>query len=314
VAADAYNIVEPLLIQRGLLDNLPPAVGLDGAEIEQRFFESASYLALEERCTEAIPRLSEYVRQYPGGTHMAEAQFYMANCLFDENLPDSAYLSYVAVLALPAGDFSEAAALGAATIAWNASKHREALGHYETLEELAALQTNRLEAAIGQMRCHYLLGQEDEAVHFATRVMFDPGTPGDIQRTAVLWNARIACNRGDHGSVLEDLSTLVSFGGSAGAEAQYLMAEHDFNAGAFDACEDKLFGLIEQFYNQDAWKNKGFLLLVQTYIGMNDLFQARATANSILANVQVSEVQEAVADLLLEIEVLEAATTEPNQE
>ena len=156
--------------------------------------------------------------------------------------------------------------------------------------------------------------EASEAVHFATRVMFDPGTPGDIQRTAVLWNARIACNRGDHGSVLEDLSTLVSFGGSAGAEAQYLMAEHDFNAGAFDACEDKLFGLIEQFYNQDAWKNKGFLLLVQTYIGMNDLFQARATANSILANVQVSEVQEAVADLLLEIEVLEAATTEPNQE
>ena len=87
VAADAYNIVEPLLIQRGLLDNLPPAVGLDGAEIEQRFFESASYLALEDRCAEAIPRLSEYVRQYPGGTHMAEAQFYLANCLFDQNLP-----------------------------------------------------------------------------------------------------------------------------------------------------------------------------------------------------------------------------------
>ena len=28
VASDAYNIVEPLLIERGLLDNLPPAVGL----------------------------------------------------------------------------------------------------------------------------------------------------------------------------------------------------------------------------------------------------------------------------------------------
>ena len=47
---------------------------------------------------------------------------------------------------------------------------------------------------------------------------------------------------------------------------------------------------------------------------MNDLFQARATANSILANVQVAEVQEAVSDLLLEIDALEAATTEPNQE
>ena len=245
---------------------------------------------------------------------MAEAQFYLANCLFDQNLPDSAYVSYVAVLALPAGDFSEAAALGAATIAWNNGQHREALGHYETLEGLAALQSNRLEAAIGQMRCHYLLGQEDEAANFAARVMYDPATPDDIQRTAKLWNARIACNRGEHSTVLNDLASLVTFGGSAGAEAQYLLAEHDHNAGAYDACEEKLFGLIEQFYNQDAWKNKGFLLLVKAYIGMNDLFQARATANSILANVQVAEVQEAVSDLLFEIDALEAATTEPNQE
>ena len=56
------------------------------------------------------------------------------------------------------------------------------------------------------------------------------------------------------------------------------------------------------------------MLLVKTYIGMYDLCQARATANSILANVQVAEVQEAVSDLLLEIDALEAATTEPNQE
>ena len=72
VAADAYNI-EPLLIQRGLLDNLPPA-GADGAEMEQRFFESASYLALEDRCAEAIPRLSNTCGS-TRGTHMAEAQF-----------------------------------------------------------------------------------------------------------------------------------------------------------------------------------------------------------------------------------------------
>ena len=58
----------------------------------------------------------------------------------------------------------------------------------------------------------------------------------------------------------------------------------------------------------------GIFLLVQTYIGMDDLFQAQATANSILANVQVAEVQEAVSDLLLEIDALKAATTEPNQE
>ena len=311
VAADAYNIVEPLLIKRGLLDNLPSAVGLDGAEIEQRIFESASYPALENRCDEALPRLQEYIRQYPAGLHISEAQFYLGNCQFDQGATEEAYAAYVSVLAMPAGEFTEAAALGAATIAWNAGNHRAALGHYETLEEVALLQTNRLEAAIGQMRCHYLLGQESQASDFAARVMYDPATPDDIRRTAQLWNARISCNQGLHETVLEDLKALVSFGGSAGAEAQYLLAEHAYNSQQFDVCETTLFTLIETFYQQETWRNKGFLLLVSTYIGLNDLFQARATAESILANVQAPEVQEAVSDLLFEIDALEAAQNAP---
>lgn len=310
VAADAFNIVEPLLIERGLLDNLPSAVGLDGAAIEQRVFESASYLALENKCTEALPRLQEYLRQYPAGLHVAEAQFYLGNCAFEADQLEQAYNAYTAVLALPAGEFSEPSALGAATLAWNNGDHSAALSHYEYLEAVAVLQSNRLEAYIGQMRCHYLLGQEDEAVEFATKVMNDPATPSDIMRTAQLWNARIACNKGNHQAVLDDLNLLVTYGGSAGAEAQYLIAESHYNANNFETCEAELFSLIEKFYNQELWKNKGFLLLVQTYIGMNDLFQARATAESILANVSAPNVQEAVSDLLFEIDALESAEVE----
>ena len=112
VASDAYNIVEPLLIERGLLSDLPAAVGLDGDAIEQRIFESASFMALENRCAEAIPRLKEYLRQYPAGPHFSEAQFYLGNCLFDQDSTESAYDAYVAVLAMPACEFTEASALG----------------------------------------------------------------------------------------------------------------------------------------------------------------------------------------------------------
>ena len=311
VASDAYNIVEPLLIERGLLSDLPAAVGLDGNAIEQRIFESASFMALENNCGEAIPRLQEYLRQYPAGVHFSEAQFYLGNCLFDQDSTEAAYNAYAAVLDMPAGEFTEAAALGAATIAWNQGNHRQALNHYQLLEEVATLQSNVLEASIGQMRCHYLLGQENEASDFASRVMHDPATPEDILRTAKLWNARIACNQGRHDEAVEDLSELVNYGGSAGAEAQYLLAERDYNAKSYDSCETALFTLIETSYEQEKWRNKGFLLLVSTYIGLNDLFQARATAESILANVQNPEVQEAVSDLLFTIDALEAEQRAP---
>jgi hypothetical protein len=128
-----------------------------------------------------------------------------------------------------------------------------------------------------------------------------------------LWNARIACNQGLHATVLEDLEALVAFGGSAGAEAQYLLAEEAYNRQAYDRCETTLFSLIETFYQQEKWRNKGFLLLVSTYIGIGDLFQARATAESILANVQDPNIQETVSDLLFEIDALESAPQDEEQ-
>ena len=139
VAADAYNIVEPLLIRRGLLDNLPAAVGLDGDEVSSAS-SNLPRTSLENRCEEALPRLEEYIRQIPAGRYISEAQFYAGNCQFEQGNPEEAYAAYVAVLAMPAGEFTEASSLGAATIAWNAGDHRAALGHYETLEEVAMLQ------------------------------------------------------------------------------------------------------------------------------------------------------------------------------
>lgn len=314
IAVDAYNIVEPLLIQRGLLGDLPSAIGLDDEAIEARIYEAAAAMFLEGNCSGATDRLNEYLRQYPAGVYVTEAHFNLGNCRFESGDFEASYESYLAVLAMPAGEFTEKAAISAATIAYNAGDFRSALGHYERLEEITSLQTSRLEAVIGQMRCHYKLGQENEASGFANRVMNDPAAPEDIRRTAMLWNARIACNQGRHDDVIDGLAELASFGGASGAEAQYLLAERAFNAKQFEELEAMLFEFISNSNNQKTWQNKGFLLLVSTYIEQEDYFQARATANSILANVSDPDVQESVKDMLLQIENLEQIEKADNEE
>ena len=87
-------------------------MGLDGDAIEQRIFESASFLALENRCAEAMPRLEGVHPPIPCRPHFSEAQFYLGNCLFDQDSTESAYDAYVAVLAMPAGEFTEGLCLG----------------------------------------------------------------------------------------------------------------------------------------------------------------------------------------------------------
>lgn len=307
VASDAYNIVEPLLIERGLLDNLPPAVGLTGQEIEDRLFNAAVSLAIDGNYSQALPRIEEYLRQYENGNHICEANFYLAACLNDAGDAPGALLAYEKVLNLPPSEYSEASALGAATLSWNAGDYPRAIGHYRVLSEIATLQANRLEASIGSMRCYYLLDQPDMAKSFAIEVYNDDSTPESIKRTAALWLGRINYDSGDLETALNYFNSIVEFGGSVGAESQFMISQIAYDNKDFTNAEQQIFTLVSEYPSYEEWKHKGFLLLVNTYLGLEDLFQARATAESIIENVDVEWVQDACSDLMMKIEELEAA-------
>ena len=76
IASDAYNVVEPVLIDQGLLNDLPAGVGLNTDEIEARLFNAARDVALERDCEKAIRRLTEYIGDYTNGTFWTEAHFF----------------------------------------------------------------------------------------------------------------------------------------------------------------------------------------------------------------------------------------------
>ena len=306
IASDAYNIVEPLLIDRGLLDNLPPAVGLTGQEIEEKLFKAAVNLAIEGNYSQALPRLEEYLRQYENGNHIGEANFYLATCLNDAQDFSGALLSYEKVLNLPPSEFTEAAALGAATLSWNAGDYPRALDHYRLLAEVATIQSNKLESSIGSMRCYYLLDQPDQAFEFANEVYNEESTPASIKRTAALWLGRINYDSGNIDDALSKFNSLVEFGGSVGAESQFMISQIQYDSKDYTSAEQSIFTLVGEYPTYDEWKHKGFLLLVNTYIGLEDMFQARATAESIIENVSEEWVQDACSDLLMKIEELEA--------
>ena len=152
------------------------------------------------------------------------------------------------------------------------------------------------------MRCYYLLDQPAQAFTFANSVYTDPGTPESIKRTAALWLGRIHYDSNELDQALEFFESTVKFGGDVGAESQSQIL---FDKAKYEQAEQNIFTLVSDYSSYDEWKFKGFLLLVRTYIGSDDLFQARATAESILENVKDEWVQNACTDLMLEIETRE---------
>ena len=160
------------------------------------------------------------------------------------------------------------------------------------------------------MRCYYLLEQPAQAFKFANDVYTDPGTPESIKRTASLWLGRIHHDDNELEKALQFFESTVNYGGNVGAESQFKISQILYEKAEYEKAEQNIFTLVSDYSNYDEWKYKGFLLLVRTYIGLDDLFQARATAESILENVNDEWVQNAASDLILEIETLEEG--EPN--
>ena len=246
VAADAYNIVEPLLIQR-LVGQPPPAVGLTGP----RSSSGSSSRRPTSRWRTAAPKPFPFVgirAPVPGGTHMAEAQFYLANCLLTKT-PTRRTCRTWRCSPCPHGDFSEAAALGAATIAWNNGSTARPRALRDAGRACRAVEP--LGSGHRPMRCHYLLGQETKRP-ISPRVMYDPAT-----RTT----SNGPPNFGTRASHATGERTVLRFGTpvtfeEVRAQKPSTSWQNTTTTPALDACEEKLFGLIEQFYNQDAGRTK----------------------------------------------------------
>lgn len=305
VTIDAFQLVESVLLEEGLMNELPDNLGLTDSDIESKVYNAAVDPALEGDCARAIPKLEEYLRSYQPGLFASQANYYLGGCYFSNGENEKALEAYNFVLMQPASQLTERSLIAAATINYNRKNYEQALNHYIELEKIAGNDQNLLEAQIGQMRCHYLLGQANYALEYAERVVANPNTPDDILQVAYLWKGRILKERGDRDEAYYDFVEVLKNGGVRAAEAKYLMAEIAYEKAAFKASETEVFQLIENYSAFDKWKFKGFLLLADIYVGLEDYFQARTTLNTIIENVSEPWVLAEAGQKLQALEILE---------
>src|SRR5690606_15930385 len=67
-----------------------------------------------------------------------------------------------------------------------------------------------------------------------------------------------------------------------GAEAAYGMAYTRYLQQRYKDAEQAVFSLVKKYPSYDHWKAKGFILLGDVYVGLGDLFQAKATLQSVV--------------------------------
>jgi tetratricopeptide (TPR) repeat protein len=238
--------------------------------------------------------------------------------LYQQEEKEIAYNNYLYVIEQPVNDFTEPALFAAATIAYEQERYEEALQHYTDLERTAIFDENILEARIGQMRCHFQLGNKEETLTYSDVVIADDNSPEYITKEAYFFKAKtlLFLERTDEALVAFSWVDKESTG-NMGAESRFNIARIHYNEESYDIAEEDVFSLIEDYPSQTFWKIKAFMLLADVYVAKEDYFQAKTTLQSIMDNVDDESVQSEAMEkfqAILEIEAQESEGVEEEME
>jgi TolA-binding protein len=234
-------------------------------------------------CAKSTPALSKYIADYPKGSFVINANFYLGDCYARAGNKDKALDAFMQVVQNQKNDFTEQALLSAAQIYYDNGKFSEAYETFDKLENQAEVKNNLLTARLGKLRAASQLKRNDDVKTAAEKVLLTEKLPVEVERETrfKLAIALQQMNKLDEAfdefaKVAVDLKT------KEGAEAKYRMAEIKFTQGALDKAETEIFSFAEKNTPHNYWLAKSFILLSDIYSKKDDFFQAKATLQSVI--------------------------------
>ncbi len=287
--------------------NLGTGVNVTVSEQDSLTFQAAErvYMAGENN---AASQLQRYLQQFPNGSFVLNAHFYLAEALYKENNYSEANQHYTYVVNQPDNIFTEPALSRASELTYNAGNYREALNMFNRLEKISNGKWNILKANTGQMRCYMISKNYAEAIKAAEKIK-----KSDIANEALKREANYAEGKSNYelGNMTEALPSLKAVATDVtyeqGSESKYLVIEIYYKQGKLKQAEDEITDFIDKNSPYQYWLGKAFLVLADIYISNGDEFQAKHTLKSLAENYgnQTDGIVAAASERLLAIEAAE---------
>jgi len=286
-------------------------IDLTAAEQDALVFESAESQYMSGNCNKAIPALSEYIKIFPTGNSILDAYFFRADCLFKGKDYDNALLDYLQVVSYGTSKHQEDALLKATYISYEIHQDYEGAKQlYTELNNVASIQSNQEIALIGLMRCNFQLKQYDEVINYAENVLTNNSINDEVKTEATFYLAKAQLakqNYNEAQSAFEHIVNTVTIS-SIKAESAYSLAYILHKKYLFEASNEACFSIKNEYASYEYWVVKTFILIADNYVMLDNVFQAKATLQSIVDNYTGDEalLQEATEKLnQIKIEELE---------
>jgi TolA-binding protein len=314
---DALVGIEGIYVEMGKVDeyeaylNSLSFVDPNTIDLDEKYYRSAEQLYFADDCAAAENAFADYLDKYPNGAYALSAHFYKGDCAYRSDRFDEALPHLETVVASPGNQFMESALFGLSTILYKREAWEGALERYDQLEQVASFPQNLLASKLGQMRCAEELGRVDEAADAAQKVLDDATATDDMKAEAGVRIGNAQFRKGEMDDAFSTYTNVVKRSNNEhGAEAKFQMALIRYEQERYSDAEAQIFALVKKYPSYDEWKARGFILLGDVYVGLNDLFQAKVTLQSVVDNVDDPELVAQAQSRLDAIAATEQGNTE----
>jgi TolA-binding protein len=269
-----------------------PFANISKASQDSLLYQSAELRYMKGDCDGASDDFINYLQSFPEGYFVLNANFYKSECDFKAKKYNEALTGYNFVSNKSKNNFSETALSKASWIYFSQQKCDSALLKYTKLEEYADTKQSIAEAQIGEMRCYFNLGNPQKAIENAQKVITNEKSSNELLSEAHLVSGKAAINLDSLDAAEKELKAVIKITESEmSAEARYNLALIQFKKKEYKKSQDILFELIKMVPSYDYWIAKGFILLGDDYLLLDDSFQAKHTWQSIIDNYEGADLK-----------------------
>lgn len=308
-AREAFKAAKEIYIDMGKADEvfkLMPQQSLTSSFQDSTTYNSAFSYFKKGKYAETITNMEKYLQKFPNGYFSVNAHYYLAVSALSLSRKETALEHFEEVIMKSPNEFVEKSLKNAAEIRFSMMNWEKALQYYIQLEEIAIIRDNTLLALAGQIRCHYKLGEYQQVILKAQKMLGISYASAENKTEANYYIGKAQLELKNYDLALTSFKQVIDANrGDLGAESKYLTAYIYFLKENYDQTIDEILELKDKFANNDYYVAKGFILLADVMVKTGDLFQAKATLQSIIDNYQGEELKKVAEEKLLEIEGLE---------
>ncbi|MGH1336654.1 MAG: tetratricopeptide repeat protein [Aureispira sp.] len=292
-AKDALAAIKEIYVEDGNPDgyfnfvNTVQGYNVSEFERDSLLFMAAQIQYDNAQWERSIGAYTSYLERFPNGINSLKAHFNRGEALFDlkrypEALQDYSYLSDLGNSA-----YTETANHRAANITYYSTQDfSQAQLYFGRLEQTATTEERLFEAQQYGMRSTFYANDFQTLPVIAERLIKNPrSTPPDrAEAHYYQGKAYIAQKKYDQALLAFEKNIALSGDDAYSAEARYWRAYIAYHNRNLKKAEDLAFDNNKALSGHPYWLVKSFILLADIYAEQDNLFQAKATLQSIVDN------------------------------